>query len=271
MSDESKILDSSGKPFQRRMIARKEVLIPLLSGVAGAALTAIATMTTGAFGYLNKDRELDIQMVNVALTILSGDHDTKNSVEARKFALRSLSKYSNVEIPKDEFESWAKTGVLPQGNFAITSSVEPVVRGEVNNSVLMKEEPRLLLARTIWGEARAERYETQKAVAHVVLNRMQSARYGSTVAEVVLARYQFSSWNLNSPDRRLMLAKRKGDDSQFDAIYELAGQALGGATIDPTDGATHYHVNVVNPSWASSDELMKTIESGGFVFYKPTD
>lgn len=24
-------------------------------------------------------------------------------------------------------------------------------------------------------------------------------------------------------------------------------------------------------SWASSDELMKTIESGGFVFYKPTD
>lgn len=91
--------------------------IALISAAFTAVATLVVGVSTGAFSYFNKDRELDLKMVDISLTILSGDHDTKNSLEARKFALRALSKYADVEIPDTELETWANQGILPQGSF----------------------------------------------------------------------------------------------------------------------------------------------------------
>lgn len=86
----------------------------LLIGAIGAVVGAAATILTGAFGYFNKDRELDIRMVDVGLAILRGERaDDEQTLPARQFALRLLRKYADVEIPDNEFDAWAQSGVTP--------------------------------------------------------------------------------------------------------------------------------------------------------------
>ncbi len=92
-----------------------EALRLLLTSIGAAAVGALATIWTGAFGYWNTDRGQDIQMVNIALSILGGEiKDQDTSEPGRRFALRLLQKYAEVEIPDTEFDSWAKDGTLPE-------------------------------------------------------------------------------------------------------------------------------------------------------------
>lgn len=84
------------------------------AGLVGAAVGVVGTIVVGSFGYFNKDRELDIQMVNVGLSILRGEATgDKDTTQAKRFALRVLKKYADVEIPDDEFEAWVKDGETP--------------------------------------------------------------------------------------------------------------------------------------------------------------
>lgn len=124
MANGLKVLDATGRPFKKLASRRKEILVPLLSALGGALIAAVATVSTGAFGYLNRDRELDIEMVNIALKILGGeiDEDAKKSEPARKFALNALQKYSGVTIESDDFETWVAEGVLPNATAFGTSS-----------------------------------------------------------------------------------------------------------------------------------------------------
>lgn len=60
-------------------------------------------------------------MVNVGLSILRGEATgDKDTLQARRFALRLLKKYADVDIPTDEFEQWAEKGATP---FLPTSSM----------------------------------------------------------------------------------------------------------------------------------------------------
>lgn len=83
------------------------------ASIVTAVVAASATVATGAFGYLNADRSLDIEMVRISLSILSGENQD-TSLNGRKFALRALARYSNIEIPKEEFDVWARTGTIPR-------------------------------------------------------------------------------------------------------------------------------------------------------------
>lgn len=83
------------------------------TAACGAALGALGTISVAATGYLNKDRELDIEMVRVSLNILSGEAK-EDSEPGRRFALRTLSKYSGVDIPEAEFSDWVKGGTIPK-------------------------------------------------------------------------------------------------------------------------------------------------------------
>jgi hypothetical protein len=87
----------------------------------GAVVGTFATVGVGAFGFFNKDREMDIEMVKISLSILAGEKssifDTPSSDEktapGRAFALRALEKYSGVNIPEEEFTIWQERGTLP--------------------------------------------------------------------------------------------------------------------------------------------------------------
>lgn len=81
----------------------------VLAGVIGA----VATLGVGLLGYWNTDRSHDIEMVRISLSILGGENED-TSLNGRRFALRALSKYADVEIPEDEFNEWAATGTIPE-------------------------------------------------------------------------------------------------------------------------------------------------------------
>lgn len=70
------------------------IMQTLFGGLIGGAV-ALAGST---FTYWNKNRELDIRMVDVALTILSAKDESTKSTYARHYALDLLDKYGGVPI-----------------------------------------------------------------------------------------------------------------------------------------------------------------------------
>ena len=86
------------------------IFVSIISSLIGAIFGAVATISTSGFGYLNKNRELDIKMVEVGLSILNGKK-TESSIPARDFAISLLEKYSGVKSSYREV--WVKSGDLP--------------------------------------------------------------------------------------------------------------------------------------------------------------
>lgn len=119
-----------------------------------------------------------------------------------------------------------------------------------------------LLARLVWGEARGESIEGKLAVAHVVLNRVKSGRYGGKggVKGVALKPWQFSCFNASDPNLGLVVEAGGGRDAPvFLECLAVARLALGELTIDPTggkeegSGATHYfNPKAVAGGWPAS-------------------
>ncbi len=122
----------------------------------------------------------------------------------------------------------------------------------------------LTLARTLYGEARGESTKGIEAVADVVLNRVRSKRYPNTVAKVCLQRLQFSCWNDNDPNRKIIEKLKPGDNPVFDAIFQIATRALLGGLPSLVVGALHYHAKGIRPSWVKNSPgatLVATIGS----------
>lgn len=127
-----------------------------------------------------------------------------------------------------------------------------------------------ILARTIYGEARGESVRGKEAVACVILNRVNRAKqrsgywWGNSVKQVCLKPWQFSCWNENDPNRDKILSVEAGH-KVFDTCLRIARRALSGCLEDPTDGATHYHNENVNPPWARGKPACAEI--GRHLFY----
>lgn len=103
------------------------------------------------------------------------------------------------------------------------------------------------LARLIHGEARGESYEGKVAVASVVLNRVNSKKFGNTVRDVVFQPGAFTAVS----DGQYYL--------QPDAeSYKAAESALRG--WDPTGGAIYYwNPAKATSKWIWSRPITKTI------------
>jgi len=144
-------------------------------------------------------------------------------------------------------------------------------------------EPDTLLAVTVWGEARGEDIIGKLAVAHVILNRLKSRNLlPADLAKVVLKPWQFSCWNQNDPNASKMGYPIKHSNAVvWDACATIAALALGGLTVDPTGGASHYCTKPLwavpsDPShkrWHDNEEIVqgrtvKTAELGNHVFAK---
>lgn len=122
-----------------------------------------------------------------------------------------------------------------------------------------------LLARTIWGEARGEGQTGMQAVANVIMNRVKKGGWwGATVQDVVLKKWQFSTWNENDPNRKKALNVTTADP-QFWTAKKISALAYNGQLDDITGGATNYHAKSVSPAWASS--MTKTATIGQHIFY----
>lgn len=123
------------------------------------------------------------------------------------------------------------------------------------------------LARTMYWEAKGEGDEAMAAVANVVMNRLGHEGFANTVCGVVLegqetGSCQFSWWcdgRLDEVEEEVPYARAK----------QIARRALNGELPDLTDGATYFHHQRLNPSWASV--YTRTTTVGEHVFYRPAN
>ena len=122
------------------------------------------------------------------------------------------------------------------------------------------------LAEAVYFEARSESLQGQAAVAQVVLNRVKSGLYPSSVCGVVYQnsnRYLACQFTFTCEGKSLRITEPA---SWRDAV-RIAREVYDGTTYLPEVGAsTHYHANYVRPYWAKKLKKMDTI--GQHVFYQ---
>lgn len=120
------------------------------------------------------------------------------------------------------------------------------------------------MARTIWGEARGEGARGMQAVANVIMNRVNKGGwYGATIKDVVLKKWQFSTWNEGDPNREKIL---NATPAQLAQALDISKKVIKGELQDITAGATNYHATTVKPSWA--EKMTKTVQIGNHIFYR---
>jgi spore germination cell wall hydrolase CwlJ-like protein len=136
----------------------------------------------------------------------------------------------------------------------VLATLEAIRKALLSGRVIDDEE---LATLTIWMEARGESQEGRTAVAEVIRNRAKK----KTVAEVVLAPYQFSCWNTQDPNRIKAAQLHRND-----ALYlECLAAWKAAATTNLTKGATHYfNPKTANPSWKALGKKTATIGSHDF-------
>lgn len=118
------------------------------------------------------------------------------------------------------------------------------------------------LTEALYFEARGESLEGQIAVAEVILNRVDSPLYPSTICGVVKQRggggCQFSYVCQGKVKMR--------EERAADLAGRIAQAMLDGAPRVLTDGATHFHTRAVKPSW--SKRFPRTTAIGAHLFYR---
>ena len=145
--------------------------------------------------------------------------------------------------------------------------------GKPNYSALIdpKDSARQMrcLAEAIYFESRSEPEEGQAAVAQVVLNRVRSGIYPTTVCGVV---YQ----DRNRPFACQFTFACEGKSLRIEepgpwaVATRIAGEVVSGANFNPKVGeAVNYHANYVSPFWVGY--LKRVDRIGAHIFYAMRD
>lgn len=115
------------------------------------------------------------------------------------------------------------------------------------------------MAEALYHEARGEGTQGQQAVAEVILNRVDSRQFPSSVCGVINQPSQFS-YTIGG-------AKPMRNKSAIMRARAIAEAALSGAPRNLTGGATYFHTPAVRPSW--SHRFQRTVQIGRHIFYRP--
>lgn len=123
------------------------------------------------------------------------------------------------------------------------------------------------LTEALYFEARGETVKGQFAVAEVIRNRVQSARFPDNICGVINQgtgrkyQCQFTYTCDGAPETI-------HEPRAFERVAKVARTALDGRAPDLTNGATHYHTTAVRPRW--SRVYTKTASIGVHIFYRHT-
>lgn len=106
----------------------------LIAAFGGGLFASGATIATGYLTFSNRDRELDLQLIETSLGILRGEHDPENAQDdsaavARKFAILTIMRLANTQLTDEEVGTWADGGQTPFQNTAL---------GQIMNEVTVK-------------------------------------------------------------------------------------------------------------------------------------
>lgn len=154
----------------------------------------------------------------------------------------------------------------PQGTEVAGTKPTPIHR--VASTYTLEE--RDYLIRTVAFEAPRETNKGKAAVAHVILNRKMSGRWGDNIKDVVTRPWQFEPWMT----RRKEIEELSPNDPRYQTAARITDAVLAGQIPDPTVGATHFLNPIVVrqrrgslPSWASGEG----VSIGSHAFYSPAE
>ena len=121
------------------------------------------------------------------------------------------------------------------------------------------------LVEALYFEARGESVRGQFAVAEVILNRVDSARFPDSLCGVIKQgtgkRYQCQFTYTCDGQKEVIKEKRA-----YERVSKVARAAIDGTAEEMTEGATHYHTKAVRPSW--SRVYKETARIGVHIFYR---
>ncbi len=128
----------------------------------------------------------------------------------------------------------------------------------------MTEHDLEIFCKTLYGECRGESLEGQVAVACVILNRFNSKKWFSadTIAGVCQKDWQFSCWNKNDPNRKILENLDRKDWYKFVAIVNEAQKK------DIIEGCCHYCTNTVADKTSWAKDKTPDFIIGNHFFYK---
>ena len=121
------------------------------------------------------------------------------------------------------------------------------------------------LAEAVYFEARSEPVEGQVAVAQVVLNRVRSRLYPTSICGVVYQnRHRYKACQFTFACEGKALVPR--EPAAWLLAQRIARDVLeGDRYLEAVGGSTHYHANYVAPYW--SRRLKRTDRIGRHIFY----
>ena len=108
--------------------------------------------------------------------------------------------------------------------------------------------PMMCLAAAIFFEARDQTHEAQRAVANVVMNRVESPRWPDTVCGVVYQDKAFSFTHDGMSDNPKRYNKSVLDVKALVIAKQISGDTIKGDRLGLT--STHYHTTSVSPYWS---------------------
>ncbi len=148
--------------------------------------------------------------------------------------------------------------ILPEARSLRTLVNEIVADGQLADGDFSRGAELFCLATAIYFESKGEPLDGQLAVAQVILNRVDSGRFGPDSCSVVKARGQFGFVrNGTLPNARV--------GHQWDTARAIAWIALSDGWKDIVPNATHFHATRVNPGW---NNLRRLATIGNHVFYR---
>lgn len=128
-----------------------------------------------------------------------------------------------------------------------------------------------IMAKTIYGEARGEYCKKDgglnalAAVGHVIMNR--SFENGHSIESVCKKPLQFSCWNKNDPNRKV-IENVSIENPIYRICYVIAKRIICNELEDITNGANHYYSKTMKtpPYWAENKAPIAEI--GSHIFFK---
>lgn len=164
-----------------------------------------------------------IKLDNGTIGYISSDYATIS------YNLQTGSSLEEIEEKKRKEEAEAKAReeerkvkeAAEKAKAALAKARVTTVSETTRNPISMTEDELFLFASVIYTEAANQQYEGMLAVANVILNRLESKRWGATLEEVLYAPGQFAG----TQKSLLEIAWKRGIP---DICYKAANEALAG-------------------------------------------
>jgi len=114
------------------------------------------------------------------------------------------------------------------------------------------------LSLALYHEARGEKLLGQLMVAKVIVNRMESPRWPSSMCNVITQDRQFSFYRKGK-------TQKPRDEVAWAKAQDLAVKIINNPDILPYTDADHYHTVNVRPVWRG--KLHRIVRVGQHIFY----